>query len=48
MIIDVLAQPKIQSATILDQIGNTPLLDLSTFANARGSGSKIPIRDEGF
>jgi cysteine synthase B len=43
MIIDVLAQPKIQSATILDQIGNTPLLDLSTFAHARGVAPAVGV-----
>jgi S-sulfo-L-cysteine synthase (O-acetyl-L-serine-dependent) len=43
MIIDVLAQPKIQSATILDQIGNTPLLDLSTFAQARGVAPAVGV-----
>jgi cysteine synthase B len=43
MIIDVLAQPRIQSATILDQIGNTPLLDLSTFAQERGVASTVGV-----
>jgi len=43
MIIDVLAQPKIHSATILDQIGNTPLLDLSTFAHARGVAPTVGV-----
>ncbi len=43
MIIDVLAQPKIQSVTILDQIGNTPLLDLSTFAHARGVAPAVGV-----
>jgi S-sulfo-L-cysteine synthase (O-acetyl-L-serine-dependent) len=43
MIIDVLAQPKIQSATILDQIGNTPLLDLSTFAHTRGVAPAVGV-----
>jgi cysteine synthase B len=36
MIIDVFAQPAVQVASILDQIGNTPLLDLGVFAEARG------------
>jgi cysteine synthase B len=41
--IDVLAQPTIQSAAILDQIGNTPLLDLSAFAHARGVSPAVGL-----
>jgi cysteine synthase B len=40
---NVLAQPTIQSATILDQIGNTPLLDLSAFAHARGVSPAVGL-----
>lgn len=36
MMIDTSVQLTVQSGTILDQIGNTPLLDLSAFAHARG------------
>jgi S-sulfo-L-cysteine synthase (O-acetyl-L-serine-dependent) len=43
MIIDVLAQPRIRSATILDQVGNTPLLDLSAFAQARGVAPSVGV-----
>jgi cysteine synthase B len=43
MIIDVLAQPRVQSATILDQVGNTPLLDLSLFAQARGVAPTVGV-----
>jgi cysteine synthase B len=43
MIIDVLAQPRLQSATILDQIGNTPLLDLSAFTQARGVAPTVGV-----
>jgi cysteine synthase B len=40
---NALAQPAIQSATILDQIGNTPLLDLSAFAHARGVSPAVAL-----
>jgi cysteine synthase B len=43
MIIDVLAQPKLQSVTILDQVGNTPLVDLGLFAQARGVAPTVGI-----
>ena len=41
--IDVLAQPAIQAGTVLDQIGNTPLLDLSSFAHARGVPATVGL-----
>jgi S-sulfo-L-cysteine synthase (O-acetyl-L-serine-dependent) len=43
MIIDVLAQTRIRSATILDQVGNTPLLDLSEFAQARDVAPSVGV-----
>jgi cysteine synthase B len=43
MIIDVLAKPRIHSATILDQIGNTPLLDLSAYVQARGVSPMVRV-----
>ena len=45
--IDAIAQPAIhpatQPGTILDQIGNTPLLDLSAFAHARGVSEAVGL-----
>jgi cysteine synthase B len=41
--IDALAQPAIQSAAILQQIGNTPLLDLNAFAHARGVSPAVGV-----
>lgn len=41
--IEIFSQPRIQSATILDQIGNTPLLDLSAFAHARGAAPSVGL-----
>jgi cysteine synthase B len=43
VILDVFAQPTIQAGTILDQIGNTPLLDLSVFAQARGVAPTVGV-----
>jgi cysteine synthase B len=43
MIIDVFAQPSVQAASILDQIGNTPLLDLGAFAQVRGVAPAVGV-----
>lgn len=43
MLTQVLDRPEIQASTILDQIGNTPLLDLSAFAQARGVRAGVGV-----
>jgi S-sulfo-L-cysteine synthase (O-acetyl-L-serine-dependent) len=43
MLAHVLDRPAIQASTILDQIGGTPLLDLSSFAQARGVSSAVGV-----
>ncbi len=38
-----ITQPPIEASTVLDQIGNTPLIDLSAFAHVRGISSNVGV-----
>ena len=38
-----ITQPPIEASTVLDQIGSTPLIDLSAFAHVRGISSNVGV-----